>query len=223
MADVIETEISLKVVIEREKKKVVFAEASSDFIDILFSFLTLPMGTIVRRLANRSDPSHEKVNIGGFTNLYESVANLDAMYFRTKESQDMLLNTRNSAEVQCQNLKIKIDDMKPIQYFICEYLCFTKYSHYLNTYLSTCSNTRCKSCNFHLRKAIHFDAICEGVFVPKTSSFVISDDLHVIPNNPTSTLGILESRGIKDFAALEEKTLKLGSNEVLQILLVINF
>ncbi|KAK1373178.1 hypothetical protein POM88_029371 [Heracleum sosnowskyi] len=217
MADAKETEISLKVVIERDTKKIVFAEANSDFVDILFSFLTLPMGTIVRLLANGSDPSHEKVNIGGFNNLYESVANLDAMYFRTKECQDMLLRTRNSAEVQCQNLKINIDDMKPIQYFICEYLC-SKTWNSSNTHLSTCSSARCKNCPYLLNRAIHFDAMGEGVFVPKTSSFVISDDLHVIPNNLTSTLGILESRGIKDFATLEENTMKLGSSEILHLL-----
>lgn len=209
MADTKETEISLKVVIDRAKKKVVFAEASSDFVDILFSFLTMPMGTIVRLLANRSDPSHEKVSIGGFNNLYKSVANLDHMYFGTKECQDMLLQTRNSAEVQCQNLKIKIDDMKPIQYFICE-----GFSNESSPYLSTCNTAKCKKCYLPFRREIHFDAIGEGVFVPKTLSFVISDDLHVIPNNPTSTLGILESSGIKDFAALEENTFKLGSNDV---------
>lgn len=219
MADAKEAEVSLKVVIDRVKKKVVFAEAGSDFVDILFSFLTLPMGTIVRRLANYSDPSHRKVNIGGFNNLYESVINLDAMYFATKKCKDMLLNTRNSAEVQCQNLKINIDDMKPIQYFICEHLCFQDYRYNnSNKYLSTCSTARCKNCRTPFNRAIHFDAIVEGVFVPKTSSFVISDDLHVIPNNPTLTLKILESNSIKDFAALEENTLKLGSSEILHLL-----
>ncbi|XP_074346237.1 uncharacterized protein LOC141685009 [Apium graveolens] len=160
-----ETKIPLKVVIDRQKKKVVFAEASSDFADILFSFLTLPMGTIVRRIANHSDPSHQK---------------------------------------------------KPIQYFICESLCFQNFNY--NTYLNTCSTVKCPVCPKLMRKAIDFDANGEGVFVVKTSSFVISDDLHVIPNNPTSTLGMLESCGINDFAALEENTMKLGSNEILHLL-----
>ena len=69
MADKKETEICLKLVVDRNKKKVVFAEANSDFVDILFSFLTLPMGTIVRLLANHSDPSSRKANIGSFNNL----------------------------------------------------------------------------------------------------------------------------------------------------------
>lgn len=119
-----EVEISLKVVIDREEKKVVFAEAGSDFVDILFSFLTLPMGTIVRLLANRSDPPHQPVNIGSFNSLYGSVANLDAKYFATTECKDMLLNTRSSAEALCRNLKIDIGHTKSVKYFICEAPCF---------------------------------------------------------------------------------------------------
>ena len=42
--------ISLKLLLGKEKNRVVFAESDKDFIDILFSFLTLPMGTIARLL-----------------------------------------------------------------------------------------------------------------------------------------------------------------------------
>ncbi|WOG99320.1 hypothetical protein DCAR_0518668 [Daucus carota subsp. sativus] len=220
MADKKETEVYLKLVIDRNKKKVVFAEANSDFVDILFSFLTLPMGTIVRILANRSDPSSRKANIGSFNNLYASVSNLDTMYFVTKECRDVLLSTRSSAEVQCRKLMINIDDVKPTQYFVCD-LCIDKYKSgsYASLYVSTCSTVPCHHCQNFLKRAIDFDDDGESVFVAKTSSFVISDDLHVIPNNPTSTLGILKSCGIKDFAALEEiNTLKLGSSEIFHLL-----
>lgn len=60
------TKISVKVVIDREKKKVVFAEASSELVDILFSFLTFPMRTTIRLLANHFHPSHPPVNVGSF-------------------------------------------------------------------------------------------------------------------------------------------------------------
>ncbi|KAK1373932.1 hypothetical protein POM88_030125 [Heracleum sosnowskyi] len=198
MGDMKEAEISLKVVIDREKSK---SELS----------------------ASRSDPSHQPVNIGSFNNLYASVANLDAKYYATNECKDMLLNTRNSAEALCCNLKINIDDTKPIQYFICERLCFHIYSDHA-AYLSTYSTLKCKSCGNFLSKAVHLNATDndnkddEGVFVADTSSFVISDDLRVIPNNPASTLAILESIGIKDFDVLEENKLQLGPNEILNLL-----
>lgn len=77
---------------------------------------------------------------------------------------------------------------------------------------------RCKTCRGLLKEEIDYKTCTshdnKGVFVTKTSSFVISDNLYVIPNNPTSILKMLESRGIENFAALKENTIKLGSDEV---------
>ncbi|KAL8092238.1 hypothetical protein AgCh_034505 [Apium graveolens] len=65
--------IPLKVVIDKERKRVVFAEANNDFVDVLFSFLTLPMGTTVRLLSRHSGQSKRRVNFGSFENLYKSI------------------------------------------------------------------------------------------------------------------------------------------------------
>lgn len=47
MSDAEEVKFSLKVMINKEKTKVLFAESDSDFVDVLLSFLTLPLGSIV--------------------------------------------------------------------------------------------------------------------------------------------------------------------------------
>lgn len=179
------------------------------------------MGTTIRLLANHFRPSHQPVNIGSFNNLYRSVKNLDPVYFGTKQCKDMLLNTRISAEDQCRNLKIVIDDMKPIQYFICN-VCRKPTS--TNSYLSNYGPVKCRNCGklMEREREMNYNVTkCEsskGIFAIESVSFVISDDLHVIPNNPDLTLGILESSGIKDFAVLEENILKLGASEILDLL-----
>jgi hypothetical protein len=43
----------LKLTVHKETNKVLFAEAGKDFVDILISFLTLPLGTIARLVAKR--------------------------------------------------------------------------------------------------------------------------------------------------------------------------
>ncbi|RHN48409.1 hypothetical protein MtrunA17_Chr7g0263461 [Medicago truncatula] len=43
-----EATVELKLLIDKETNNVIFAEAGKDFVDILFSFLTLPLGTIAR-------------------------------------------------------------------------------------------------------------------------------------------------------------------------------
>ncbi|KAG9136972.1 hypothetical protein Leryth_013819 [Lithospermum erythrorhizon] len=45
-----ETKLSLKFMVDNKSKKVIFAEAGSEFVDVLLSFLTLPLGTIIRQL-----------------------------------------------------------------------------------------------------------------------------------------------------------------------------
>ncbi|CAO2189085.1 unnamed protein product [Urochloa humidicola] len=39
--------IEVKLFVDKAKKKVLFAESDNDFVDVLFSFLTMPLGTIV--------------------------------------------------------------------------------------------------------------------------------------------------------------------------------
>lgn len=216
MATSEETKIPLTVVIDREKNKVVFAEANSDFVDILFSFLTLPMGTILRLLGKHSG------SIGSFSTLYESIANLDAEYFGTEECKAMLLNPRNSAEAECRKLRLNIDDTKPTEYFICENWGCSRGSY---GYFSTYDTAKCNECKKLFNREIRLkDSNVnqsegnEGVFVTQTASFAISDDLHVIPNMPGSTLGLLNNSGIRDFRALEERKLKIGFNEIYNLL-----
>lgn len=39
-------QVPLTFMVDKERKKVLYAEAGKDFVDVLFSFLTLPLGTI---------------------------------------------------------------------------------------------------------------------------------------------------------------------------------
>lgn len=131
-----EIKISLEVVVDKEKQKVVFAEANGDFVDILLSFLTLPMGTIIRLL--RKHFGSQAPNIGCFNNLYDTVSNLDVKYFDLEESKHLLLNTFNYAHVACKKLKLNIDDSKAATYFkYCNYCsCFYKDNIYMSTFHS---------------------------------------------------------------------------------------
>nr|GMD40123.1 uncharacterized protein LOC109182299 [Ipomoea batatas]GMD40124.1 uncharacterized protein LOC109182299 [Ipomoea batatas] len=51
MATKQESKVSLKLLIDEKTNRLVVAEAQKDFVDILFSFLTLPMATIIRYIA----------------------------------------------------------------------------------------------------------------------------------------------------------------------------
>lgn len=74
--------VQLRFLVDKEKKKVVYAEAGKDFDDVLFSFLTLPLGTIVRLLSRESNM--QSVSIGSLSSLYQKVIDLDEQYLSIK-------------------------------------------------------------------------------------------------------------------------------------------
>ncbi|XP_048140261.1 uncharacterized protein LOC125316293 [Rhodamnia argentea] len=61
--------MSLKLLVDKRNQTVLFAEAGKDFVDFLFHFLALPVGTIVSLLPKAG-------MVGGLCNLYTSVENL---------------------------------------------------------------------------------------------------------------------------------------------------
>ncbi|XP_074322784.1 uncharacterized protein LOC141659755 [Apium graveolens] len=207
-------EIPLKVLIHKQEERVVLAETNSDFVDILFSFLTLPMGTIVRLLSSHVNASQPEA-IGIFSNLYGSIANLEDTYFASVACKDVLLNTRNSAEALCEKLKVNIDGDNPIDYFTCV-------DHNCTGYLSISRFVRCSKCSKLLNRRAYFHDTTsgdqQGVFVQPTASFIVMDDLHVIPNIPALTLALVENSGVTDFGVLEEKTFQIGHTEILDLL-----
>ncbi|KAK8965655.1 hypothetical protein KSP40_PGU020457 [Platanthera guangdongensis] len=105
--------IQVRFLIDREQRRVVFAEAGSDFVDLLFSFLLLPLGRIARLLSKQSA-------LRSLSTLYESVEQLDAKYLQTEACRDMLLNPRSAAAVLCEALKIKgIHELNPRRFYTC--------------------------------------------------------------------------------------------------------
>lgn len=59
--------VSLWVLVDKERNRVLYAEAGKDFVDVLFSFLTLPLGTIARLMSK--DSNIEAVRFGSISSL----------------------------------------------------------------------------------------------------------------------------------------------------------
>ncbi|XP_042499513.1 uncharacterized protein LOC122077673 [Macadamia integrifolia] len=197
--------ISLKVVMDKEKNRVVMAEADSDLVDILLSFLTMPMGTIVRLISKQPEPAI----IGSMTSLYKAVENLEEQLLQTHICKSMLLDPRNPSGKECLRLKLNIDDTKP-KYYIC-----------CRNY-STFKNVACNYCRKMMDKVIYMekeDPEGDGeVFVCGLTKFMVTDDLHVEPMAPATILTLLHKLGIKDMSSLQETTLSIGSEEILHLL-----
>jgi hypothetical protein len=167
--------VPLKLLVDEESNKVIFAEAGKDFVDILCSFLTFPLGTITRLVQKNSNTG--PVTIGCLNTLYQSMAVLDKECTKTETSKEMLLQPSYSLEDYCSYLKLIIDDSQPTKYYICKnfYGCHNSYA------LST--SPICDVCGTHLDPVVSLKKqFCNG-FLNDGATFVITDDLRVIPNS----------------------------------------
>ncbi|RID43112.1 hypothetical protein BRARA_J02937 [Brassica rapa] len=208
--------ISLKLLIDAKKNKVVFAEAGEDFVDILFSFLTLPMGTIVRLL--KMHQKSKSVPIGCFNNIYASVASMAMKHFSTEASKQMLLYPGSLNHDKCQKTKLRIDDTQATKCFMCPMFvrsgqCSKGYSNF--------NTSRC-SCGNLMSEVIQFQGeggrASAGVFV-RSASFMITDDLKVEVHSVLSTLKVLKELGYAaDCDKLVEMILDINLQEVATLL-----
>lgn len=211
--------LPFKVLVDKETNKVLFAEVGKDFVDVLLSFLTLPMGTIARLVAK--DSNLQPMNVGSLSSLYESVSNLQEKHLWTPKCKQMLLRPRNWMEACCQKLKLNIDDKEPMKYFICDsWDCVSKENGNL---LSTFENKICR-CGKPMNREISLkEWISENGFVKETASFIISDDLRVMPHALGTIVDLLEQLGAKNMEAIEEITVEIGNKEICFFILYIYF
>lgn len=203
----VEEQVSLKLVVNKETNKVLFAEAEKDFVDVLCSFLTLPLGTIARLVG-------QSTNIGCLNSLYQSVANLEVKHLSTATCKEMLLRPRNTSEDFCRTLKLNIDDTEPTKYFMFHsFVCLDFVSCYC---LSTFKSIRCP-CGKLLDRSVFLKSSnvnCDG-FVQRGATFIITDDLIIRPNSMETSFGVIQNFEIKNTSSVKQITVNVTKEKVL--------
>ncbi|KAK2360977.1 hypothetical protein QL285_086192 [Trifolium repens] len=205
-------QFQIKVLVDKEKSKVLFAEAAKDFVDVLFSFLTLPLGTIARLVAAESNI--EAVKFGSISSLYQSVANLDEQCLWNQTCKEMLLRPRTSMNRYCRNLKLNIDETECLPYFFCEDNTCKVDNRICASFFR---NQKC-SCGKLLNVFRPPKLTIEDGFVKETMTFIISDDLFVMPNLLGTSINLLQKLGVNDINTFDKQTVIIGKKEVIDLL-----
>ena len=94
---------SLKLLIDEKRNKVVLAEAEQDFVDVLLSLLTLPMGIIAGLLKD-----HNTI-LDCYRNLNKSVSEMDIRHFENDAFKSLLLSPKSSKDIHRKRLKLKLN------------------------------------------------------------------------------------------------------------------
>ncbi|XP_072065668.1 uncharacterized protein [Arachis hypogaea] len=219
MASKLEQTLPLKLLVDRKKSCVVMAEASKDFIETLFSFLTLPLGTIIRLLSKNKLNGHEEAKVGCINNLYNSVENATDEVFWNPICKQMLLRPRNPCRALCRKLKLNVDDNEPTRRFICSNYCKRSNSFLLSAF----SGVTCIKCGNPMDKKPKImvnDSSSEvthrhedGVFIKGEAMYLIFDNLKVLQSSPRIFVKELVQLGYKDFNNLTEIYQNVGLKE----------
>ncbi|KAL7087073.1 hypothetical protein ACP275_13G042900 [Erythranthe tilingii] len=158
------------------------------------------------------------VNIGSLTTLYDGVANLDSVHFRSENDKQMLLNPTSVFESKWRKLKLDISDYKSTKYFTCEdWDCI--YSRPLNISMH-CATGTC-FCGEKMNREVSVNTYygdC-GVFTANMDCFVISDDLRIVPNEVLSVMQTLGNLGIAETTdGAEIRNVTFGFSEIMDLL-----
>ncbi|GAU50824.1 hypothetical protein TSUD_177630 [Trifolium subterraneum] len=203
-------QVPLTVFVDKERNKVLYAEAGNDFVDALFSFLTLPLGTIARLVAK--DSNIEPVRFGSISSLYQSVSDLDEEeHLWNQTCKEMLLKPRSSMESFCRCMKLKIDDTdtEQMKHFLCgNESCTLKNGRYFSFF----RNQICV-CGKLMRKETISDKFLTNGFVKKEVTFIVCDDLHVMPYDVGAYLELLRNLGVVNTGTIDEQIVNISKKE----------
>jgi len=231
------TTLSMKLLIDTKKNRVLFAEADKDVVDFLFSLLALPVATIVGKLGKES-------MCGSFGNLYASVENLDYKLVLPGAEKKALLQPTivpSAATTSTSSLLLPAPSSeRPKSFFKC--------SRYYNSicyeYVTDSSRASCPNCGTKMTRALRYvpppaadgtgggqsaqmgsstgGATAKG-FVQGVVTYTVRDNLMVTSMSTISSISLLNTLAVTDFAALQEKTVQLGYTEVIdhQLILII--
>ncbi|CAK8532682.1 unnamed protein product [Lathyrus sativus] len=119
--------VILRVMMDKQKNKVVYGEAGKDFVEALLSFLTMPLGTVARLVAK--DSNMKPVKFGSVSSLYRSLSDLNEQYLWSRNYKEMLLNPRNSMRGYCEMVKLNIDDTSTNVFMCWDQLCMSIFSN----------------------------------------------------------------------------------------------
>ncbi|WCJ19522.1 hypothetical protein M5689_001809 [Euphorbia peplus] len=219
------SKVKLKLLIDKKKQKVLFAEADKDFVDFLFSIISLPLGKIVNLLTK----DHM---IGCIGNLYDSIASLSETYIQSPQNVESILNPKSM--VSSQNPLLLLEGRKEL--YMCLYLgdrcrkCYNLETTF-HRHVADNPNTDCPSCKRTMTCKLQFvesgsggakkvaSGSGGGYVEGGVATYMVMDNLEVKPMSTISSVSKLTNLfNIKDLTSLEEKVVDVGVEEGSRIL-----
>ena len=225
--------MSLKLLIDTKRERVLFAEAGKEFVDFLFTLMSLPVGTVISLLSSND-------MVGSLGKVYQSIENISNTYTQPNMDKGTLLNSKIAAvHNKCGIVPPLLPNKKEIlsageKMYICLWLGGTHSSMYGNghhRFVAQDSTATCPQCNTKMSTEVNFVAGSinkkdndstsasssgegDGGFVKGVFTYMVMDDLEVTPMSTISSIDLLNKFNVKEVGALQEKRVSIGKDEV---------
>ncbi|KAF5461658.1 hypothetical protein F2P56_017736, partial [Juglans regia] len=209
-----ETKISLKLVIDKKRNRVLLAEAGKDFVDFLLEAFTLPVVTVARFLKNED-------TAGCLQSLYNSVENLSDSFIQPGRSKDLVLRPKFVTSGDTGSLLPRVDHCT----FLKLYRCSKSNCYCRGTYLSSISGRRCLSCDSPMSEEVRIEELesrnkASGNFdfVKESVTYMVMDDLEIKPMSVDPFITLLNDHNLKESGPIEKKVIDLSMDECVKLL-----
>ncbi|KAH7667777.1 hypothetical protein IHE45_12G081800 [Dioscorea alata] len=205
-----EKTMALKLLIDTERNRVLFADAGKEVVDFIFGLLALPLGSIVKVLG-------QDQMIGSIGSIYSSLTTLDSSYMHLGLKKDILLNP--NLQSHCQNNVFLLPAPAPAKVD-------TYYSCSCSKYGSEVYGISCPSCKRIIGNETRLLHESEqvlkrnevGGYVKDMVTYTLMDDLSVMPMSSISIITLLNKFSIKDLNVVKEQTVEVGMKEAVEML-----
>ncbi|CAL4951679.1 unnamed protein product [Urochloa decumbens] len=212
--------LSMKLLIDTKAHKVCFAEAGNDVIEFLSCLLCLPLSTTINLLSKEH-------MVGSIGNVLDSVQDLDTKYVSSSNSKEPYLSPTVAPAMLCplqQLLDAPLNVNSSV--FTCSGKTDSKTGKHITCgYFTVIKGSACPSCFRHMNEEMPHVRNNRFILGTTTNGFVgtttytITDDLSITPSSSVSSINLLARCGVKDLSTLQERTVTIGSEEALGILL----
>ncbi|CAN6349518.1 unnamed protein product [Urochloa humidicola] len=222
--------ISLKLLVDNKTKKVLFAEAGKEFVDFVFSLLTLPIGAVVKLISAGTMQ-------GSIGRLYQSVDHMGASYLLPGTDKKDLLQPKvlqpDGRELLLLQGGTAADagesPLARFKMFTCRSQCVTVTME-AGAQCPQCKQAMATEMTFVLPSAAAKVAGAgaapaaaweeSGGYVKGVVTYMVTDGLEVTPMSAISSITLINrfSIGSKDDVDLAEKFVTVGMDEGLALL-----
>ncbi|KAH9313875.1 hypothetical protein KI387_022502, partial [Taxus chinensis] len=229
---------NLRLLVNKKMGKIIYGEAGKDFVDLIFSFLILPIGSVMKLLKSGCVK-----RVGSVSNLYESMDKLPSVVMMHVDKSELISpkiissNSTSTLSIDYRPEERNEHEHEDIYYVCGSRVCGHKArnrAYHRSCDIATHSLSKlCGEicvCGSSMNCAIQLvknnsEEIVKGKnlateegnsgygYVKETVTFIITDDLMVTPSSTIASISLLNRLNIKDISQLEERNANVGPNE----------